>query len=440
MKNRLLNNWPLKLLSVAAAFIIWLIVTATTNPITTVTITGIPIDYVNEDVITDQGLSVQSVSRETVNIVVTGTRSVVDTLSVSDFQATADYSLIYQETQVPVEVVCVNGKVDSDDIEQRIYSVTVTLEELSTQTLTIDIVTEGTTADGYAVGTLTADPSTVTITAPVSVASQIETAQVTVNIDDINETFTTSMPLELYDSDGELLDLSEVNDVTLDLEGFVEVTVPVQPVQSVPISVEVTDTDSVASGYRYTGVTISSETIILYGDASVMASIYAIELEFSAAGLKSNKTIDVDIRTYLPEGVSVYGSYYTVSVCLEVEALVQRTFTLDTSLLTVENVPDGMSYSFVDDEVSIIIRGLEADLDELTESGLKASISLEGLEAGEQTVVVTPTLTSDDYEQIGTSQVTVKLTEISLQTTTAEEESSGEEEETSDEDEASDDN
>lgn len=426
MKNRLLNNWPLKLLSVAAAFIIWLVITATTNPITTVTITGIPIDYVNEDVITEQGLCVQSVERETVNIVVTGTRSVVDTLSVSDFQATADYSKIYQETQVPVEVVCVNGKVDSDEIEQRTYSVTVTLEELSTQTLTIDIVTEGTPADGYAVGTPTAEPSTVTITAPVSVTSQIETAQVTVDVDDISESFTTSLALELYDSAGDLMDLSGMSDVTLDLDGLVQVTVPVQSVQSVPIYVEVTDTDSVATGYRYTGVTLSSETITLYGDSSAMASVSAIEMEFSADGLSSDKTIDVDIRTYLPEGVSVFGGNYTVSVCLEVEALVQRTFTIDTSLLTVENVPDGMSYSFVDSEVSIVIRGLEEDLDALEESGLKASISLEGLEAGEQTVVVTPTLSSDDYEQIGTSQVTVKLTESSSRTTAAEEEDSTE--------------
>ena len=52
MKTTILNNWSLKLLSVGVAIIIWMIVVNYDNPYTTRTISGIPVDIINEETLT----------------------------------------------------------------------------------------------------------------------------------------------------------------------------------------------------------------------------------------------------------------------------------------------------------------------------------------------------------------------------------------------------
>ena len=55
MKTKLLNNLLLKLLSVAAAMVLWLIVVNIDDPITDVSFRNIKVDIVNADILADQG-------------------------------------------------------------------------------------------------------------------------------------------------------------------------------------------------------------------------------------------------------------------------------------------------------------------------------------------------------------------------------------------------
>lgn len=125
---------------------------------------------------------------------------------------------------------------------------------------------------------------------------------------------------------------------------------------------------------------------------------------------------EVDIRSYLPEGVDVYNGEHIVTFTLKVEPLVQREFILNTNELVVSDIPDDLKYSITESKVALIITGLKADLDQLEENGLKASISLKGLTAGTHSVLVKPELPSEGYSQVGTSQVTVNLIDPSATT------------------------
>ena len=109
MKKKLMNNWSLKLLSLAFAFFIWLSVVSYSNPIT------------------ERGLSVEVVGKQTATIAVTVNRETSARISADDFKAVADFQDMYQDTQVPVTVTCMTGKVSDSNIDLRTRSIEVKL-------------------------------------------------------------------------------------------------------------------------------------------------------------------------------------------------------------------------------------------------------------------------------------------------------------------------
>ena len=143
MKKKLMNNWSLKLLSLAFAFFIWLSVVSYSNPISTYTISGIPVEFEHEELITERGLSVEVVGKQTATIAVTVNRETSARISADDFKAVADFQDMYQDTQVPVTVTCMTGKVSDSNIDLRTRSIEVKLESLTDVTvpITANVVT-----------------------------------------------------------------------------------------------------------------------------------------------------------------------------------------------------------------------------------------------------------------------------------------------------------
>ena len=77
MKEKILKNWGLKLMAVLLAFLVWFLVANIEDYTVTKTITGIPVEILNENAITDQDMVYDIVQGKTVDVKVEGRRSVV---------------------------------------------------------------------------------------------------------------------------------------------------------------------------------------------------------------------------------------------------------------------------------------------------------------------------------------------------------------------------
>ena len=84
--NKLTCNWGLKLIALVVAFLIWLLVTNTNNPIGSDLFTGVPINMVNQDSVADIGKVARLEGSGTVTLKVTERRRVREQLSRSDFR------------------------------------------------------------------------------------------------------------------------------------------------------------------------------------------------------------------------------------------------------------------------------------------------------------------------------------------------------------------
>ena len=94
MKNIISKNIGLKLLSVLLALILWLTVMNVEDPTITQTISDIPVQIINDEVIKSRGYGYTVESGEKIDIRVKGRRSVVTNITADDFTAVADFSAV----------------------------------------------------------------------------------------------------------------------------------------------------------------------------------------------------------------------------------------------------------------------------------------------------------------------------------------------------------
>ena len=317
MKKWILNNWPLKLAGLVAAIVIWIIVAIGNDPTITKSF-DIPVEFINSNVIAERNMVVVA-NDTTVRIRVKSQRSIVSALTEADFKATADFEKMYRDTQVPVVIETLNANVSNDDIEQINYSVEVNLEELETITKVVETEATGKPETGYAVGEITASPSSVSITCPKSMAAYINTVKAVVNVDKLNADAKVSAELVVYDGNNQKIDLQNSN-ITLGGNGIVECSVKILSIQTVSVVVDVVDENKIAPGHKLSGIEVSPDKVTIAGPKEALADLAQIKLtDISLAGLDKSTEKTVDIRSYLPEGVTLYGDKSDIAIMIKID-------------------------------------------------------------------------------------------------------------------------
>ena len=108
----------------------------------------------------------------------------------------------------------------------------------------------------------------------------------------------------------------------------------------------------------------------------------ALDLE----GATSSKEIKIDLTQYVPEGVTVEGNTI-VTITLQVEPLVKQTRELQPAKIRMVGMQEGFEYKILDG-VSIVIEGLQEDLNTLTNEMMDVWIEVQDLQTGTSEVEV----------------------------------------------------
>ena len=171
------NKLPMFLLALCAAILVWLYDVTVVNPNDTSTISGIPVSFVNEDVIRAQDLMVTSGDGETVSLRISGRRSELKKLSRNNIEVTVDLSQISDAGSHDLPyTVRFPANVSSGDLSidnRSPVAVTVTVEHYIRRTVEVRTVFEGDVSPGAEGESLVIDtdsmqviPEAVTVTGP----------------------------------------------------------------------------------------------------------------------------------------------------------------------------------------------------------------------------------------------------------------------------------
>ena len=418
-KYKLTTNLGLKVIAFIFAVFLWFIVVNFDNPVGSSTFRDIPVQILNDDIITSAGEVYQVEGDRTVTVVVYATREVRQKLTSDNIVATADIKQIDSTGRlVPIEVTINGFSGESVTAEAIPRNLTIQREKSGKKVMSLTVDTEGVKlADGYILGDASVEPDQVTITGAESVLDQVDRAVAQVDeVEGVSEDSVLPASLVLYDANGNELNQTQMSN-NLGEEGL-SVSVEVMKVKGIPVVFDVEG--SPAEGYKYTGCVSTPESVQVCGKSEDIDKISEIDVPASVvdiSGASEPIEMSVDITPYLPEGVELVdenSGNVKVTVKIEQEGTLSVDFMV--SSIRINNLAENLQVSYEPDaEITFRFTGDEDLLDTLDISNA-VSVDL------------------SDYDRPGTYDIPVKVNlpegisqdgQVTVQLTLAEKASEG---------------
>ncbi len=172
----------------------------------------------------------------------------------------------------------------------------VTIQNLVSQTYEVQAeVSEGRIGSNYQLGSVSVEPSTVTVSGGESTMNRIQYVRAMMtDTSSITEERVEEAEVSAFDAQYNKLDVS-IEPSTVRIEVNVE-----ELSKKVPVNLETTG--DVADGRRLSEVELNHDTIEIYGDSETLNSISSVNAEVDVEGMSSSGTKDV--RLELPENVT----------------------------------------------------------------------------------------------------------------------------------------
>lgn len=418
-KYKLTTNLGLKVIAFIFAVFLWFIVVNFDNPVGSSTFRDIPVQILNEDIITSAGEVYQVEGDKTVTVVVYATREVRQKLTSDNIVATADIKQIDSTGRlVPIEVTINGFSGESVTAEAIPRNLTIQREKSGKKVMSLTVDTEGVKlADGYILGDASVEPDQVTITGAESVLDQVDRAVAQVDeVEGVSEDSVLPASLVLYDANGNELNQTQMSN-NLGEEGL-SVSVEVMKVKGIPVVFDVEG--SPAEGYKYSGCVSTPESVQVCGKSEDIDKISEIDVPayvIDISGASEPIDMSVDITPYLPEGVELVdenSGNVKVTVKIEQEGTLSVDFMV--SSIRINNLAENLQVSYEPDaEITFRFTGDEDLLDTLDISNA-VSVDL------------------SDYDRPGTYDIPVKVNlpegisqdgQVTVQLTLAEKASEG---------------
>lgn len=368
MKERLMNNFGLKILAFLSAVLLWLLVVNIDNPITDQTYNNIPVTVVNAEVLAN-GSSKKTFQivddTQTVSVTVRAKRSVLSKIKPDDIVAVADMKELALESQIPIRVTVENH--EYREAFSTPGNLQVKLENEETKKFPIVPKTTGTVRDGYVLGDVIAEPEKVSIRGPKSVIDQIHRVEATVSVSGLSQDSILQSELVLYDQENNEID-QKLLATNLGTPG-VSINVKLLRTKNIPVTFDISKLEA-AKGYEVAGITYEPQKITVCGEKEALESVSEISVPASAlriSGLKEKQEKMVDISKYLPEGIKLAEENAgAVMVTIAVEKDGTKAFDLTMGSIEVNNLAEGLTMKYEKAEMlEILVRGPRAELEEL---------------------------------------------------------------------------
>lgn len=407
MKEKLTENLGIKLLSIPLAFLIWIFIINIDDPAITRAFSNIPIQFLNEDAISSLGMVYDVKEGNTVTVTVRGKRSILDKIKYTDLQVTADLTQMTPFNKIELVASCPRFDYANLEFATKPKMLTIKMENKETKQVKINVEQQGEAGSGFSVGSVEAKPNLIEVSGARSVVNKIAEARVVVNINNATESFQEKQLIpKVYNEDGEEIDSSRLKFSSVSIN----VKVNIQRTKTVPVEVNLKGEAS--KGYSIIKTDFEPSQIKITGEDSVLEKISSIPIVIDVENVKDNIEKEIDLKEYLPDGVTIVGNMTSIAVKVTVEKLATKEITFTTSDIDTINVPDGMKvlYSNSDRVYKVKVMGLEDVINKLTPAKLGAYIDLNNLGSGKHTVSV-KFVETDAFEFVDTPTVSIQLTE-----------------------------
>lgn len=397
-------------LSVLVAIGLWTYVVGALNPDSSGPVRNLPITFVGTDVLESRGLMITSGLEQTVTLHVNGKRDALLSLSAETVSITIDvssitqpgqYSSEYQVSFNPPSGVASSSLVTTDRYPQR---VTYTVVRQASRTIQVRGTATGRVAEGYQTGEFRFEPETLEVRGEEALVNQIDYALVTLEQEDMSETYSGDLPYVFVTFTGEVMDPAKFEtNVSL-----VRTILPVFQLKEVPLSVNIIPGGGATE--KNVKVDIEPKSVMVAGAPADLEPLR----EISLGNVDLSKVLGNDTLTFpislAPELTNVSGET-EATVTLSIEGL--ATATLEVDSIELIHCPEGYVADAVTQTRQVQIRGEAEAVESVSASQLLIVADLENtvVASGTQTVPVKVYLNGrNDVGVVGDYNIVVSIT------------------------------
>ncbi len=400
IKDFILHNLWLKILSVILAVFIWIVIVNVDDPRRTRTITGIEVVLLNESSLTEKGYTYAVQSGSTVSITIKAPSSVAESLEASDFYAYADLSetsLVSDSAKIKVRCEKADVANQVDIVSKKSEYIKLLIDNKASKDFSIELEYNGSPAEGYVVGEGYVSPATVNITGAEKTVNSISRVVAYYDISDMSHNITEDVSLKLYDSNGkevktDLLELSRKK---------AQINITMLPVKWIDVNYGITGNP--ADGYVVTDKNASMVRICVAAEKEKLDAFSSIDIpedEFNIEGISEDTTYRTDISKYVPNGYKIVSE----SKVFELEIKVARRVGIRIPYENIElkGAKDLYDYDIVRENAGIIVYavGNREVVEKLTVADFYPTVSVAGKNIGTHKIKIDLNAVNDEGYKI----------------------------------------
>lgn len=321
---------------------------------------------------------------ETVDITLIGTKA---NLYLAKQLPTQDVNVDLSDLKPGVHKVNLKYKQSITSVEYKLdpseVTVVVSSKKSETRSVESDIVNLNKLDSKLAINNTKLDTDEVIIKGTEDSLAKVSTIKALINVSDMVDpkagtNTLKDIPLIAYDEKGAKVDVEMV-------PSKVTATVEIEsPSKTVPLEIE--PTGNVIFGKAIKNITSSVQKVTIYGNSKVLDNTNSIKVKIDVNNLKSNKDYTVTIKK--PAGIrEISEKVVTAKVELDDEV----TTELSGVKLGVVNLGSNYTAQATSEnatEVTVILKGVESIIKNITPSDVEAYVDLEGLGAGDHEVEI----------------------------------------------------
>lgn len=363
-------------ISLLASFLVWIYISTVLRPTAETTVEGIGVNInVQAGILGQMGLSTIEGGETTVDVVISGTRSIIGGVTAEDISISPSLSGVSGAGIYSLELIASNTSGKSFEIlSMTPNTLSVKFDKYIDKVIPLSyrILGEYNIPDEYVQADIYTNPLEIIVTGPEKDLEDISSAVVQVELEgDYTETITESGTVFLTDRAGNDISYNR-NEISIDREKAT-VYIPIYERKDLPVS------------FRFTNVpeffdpetipyTLSNSTITVEGEGTILDKYTDLFLGF------------VDLRSITPENNSFT---FDVVMPFGVQSMDDSTFVqvdfdmtdydtarFRTDQIQIINVPKGYEVKSNNNQLAVTMVGPKEVLNELTAKDIIAQIDL----------------------------------------------------------------
>ncbi|MBK5240831.1 CdaR family protein [Clostridium sp.] len=378
------QEFIIRVCCIIAAFVLWLFVTSTENPMSDYKIKNIPVQLVNMETLSDSNLIIEPGQDLNIDLSIKGANtSILLDKKAEDFTVVADlsaYALKVGEQKIPIEIRRSPDNItvlNSDSL-----FIKVSVDKLIETKLPIKFNISGEPKQSFYASEPKLSQEDATVIGGSKYVNTVKELVISENIQESDSDIIKSYKITPVDSNGK-----EINEVTVNPSN-IDVTIPIRKTKAVGI--EVKTIGKLNTSLILGSIKVLPERFSVTGSADALNNIESLNTEPIDLS-KVSKTTTIDAKVTMPNGLSLVSNTSDALVKVEINVIkvVQKSISIETKNV---NLDTNYEVSPLNIKSKLVVSAPETVINSLDLSKFSATVDLINLVEGEHTIIVVVTM------------------------------------------------